>query len=111
MYGVLESCRGNVATRPVQSVTVGSVPVDLDGVSGDSSDLVAVFVRVLFFPGARQVCWRGRRIGSRCGRAGLLEWCVRAELSVVLEHAPRVASAMMHAAEMSACFMGASGDN
>ena len=49
----LRICWGNVAARPVQSVTVGGVPVDLDGVGGDFSDLVAVFVRVLFLPGAR----------------------------------------------------------
>ena len=50
---------------------------------------------------------------SVVGAAELACWSgvFEAELSVVLEHAPRVASAMMHAAEMSACFMGASGDN
>ena len=87
------------------------MPVDLDGVSGDSSDLVAVFVRVLFFPGACQVRRCGRGFGV--GAAELAGWfgVFEAELSVVLEHAPRVASAMMHAPAMIACFMGASGGN
>ena len=48
---------------------------------------------------------------SVVGAAVLACWCgvFEAELSVVLEHAPRVVSAMMHAAEMIACFMGFSG--
>jgi len=50
---------------------------------------------------------------SVVGAAELAGWfgVFEAELSVVLEHAPRVASAMMHAPAMIACFMGASGGN